>query len=70
MDISVDNIRIDEGLNKIIATVDFRDLTDDGETQSASVIVHIPLKEMAALGEIRSVAIDAAFIFLRKAVAV
>ena len=70
MDISVDNIQIDEGLNRIIATVDFRDLTDDGETQSASVIVYIPLKEMAALAEIRSVAIEAAFNFLKKAVAV
>lgn len=70
MDISVDNIQIDEGLNRIIATVDFRDLTDDGETQSASVIVCIPLKEMAALAEIRSVAIEAAFNFLKKAVAV
>lgn len=69
MDISVGNIQIDDNTNKLIVTVDFSQATDDGFTQSASVIVYLPYEDEAALGEIEGVAIERAFDFLKTALA-
>ena len=69
MDITVTNVQINETINRLIATVEFSQATNDGYTQSASVIVYLPLAEDAALVEIESAALQSAFDFLKDALA-
>ena len=69
MDISVENIHLNHGINKLSVTVEFRQETTDGCVESASVIVFLHKRDGAALAEIESAGTHSAFEFLTNALA-